>query len=215
MMNLRLARPDVLVDMNRLPGLDGLSARNGSVDIGALTRQSSVASSPEVADALPLLAAAMQYVGHPATRNRGTFGGMIAHADPAAEAPAVLVALGGEVVAQSSKGVRTLDADDFFQSYLTTALREDEILTEVRIRRPPAGARWAFREVARRHGDFALAGLAATAESDGQGICSRARFVFFGVGLVPFRVAEAEEILVGKRLDEGSLAAEVGRAAGE
>jgi carbon-monoxide dehydrogenase medium subunit len=215
MMNLRLARPDVVVDVNRLPGLDGISAANGTIAIRALTRQDEVAHSPEVANELPLLAEAMQYVGHPATRNRGTFGGTIAHADPAAEAPAVLRALGGEVVAQSSSGTRTIDADDFFRMYLTTALEENEILTEVRLRRPPAGARWAFSEVARRHGDFALVGLAATAEPDDSGNWARARFVFFGVGLVPFLVSEAEDALVGRPVDDPSVASSVAAAAAE
>jgi aerobic carbon-monoxide dehydrogenase medium subunit len=215
MMNLRLARPDVLVDVNRLQGLNRISTANGTLAIGALTRQDEVARSPEVAEQLPLLADAMRYVGHPATRNRGTFGGTIAHADPAAESPAVLLALGGEVEARSSSGTRTIDADDFFQSYLTSALEDNEILTEVRLRRPPAGSRWAFNEVARRHGDFALVGLAATAEPDGSGNCGRARFVFLGVGLVPFRVRAAEELLEGRPLGDASVAADVERAVAE
>lgn len=215
MMNLRLARPDVLVDINRLPGLDGITTANGTIEVGALTRQDTVAHSPEVADQLPILAEAMRFVGHAATRNRGTFGGTVAHADPAAEVPAVLLALGGEVVAQGPAGTRTVDADELFVSYLTTALEDTEVLTAVRLRRPPAGARWAFSEVARRHGDFALVGLAATAEPDGAGTCARARFVFFGVGLVPLRVREVEELLGSRPLGDEALAGDVGRAVAE
>lgn len=147
MINLRLARPEVVIDVNRIQGLDGISASDGTLSIGALARQSAVAASPAVADQVPLLAKAMQYVGHPATRNRGTFGGSIAHADPAAEAPAVLLALGGEVVAVSSGGTRRLLGDAFFRSFLTTTLDQTEMLTEVHLRRPAAGARWAFDEV--------------------------------------------------------------------
>jgi carbon-monoxide dehydrogenase medium subunit len=210
MMNMRLARPDVLVDVNKVGGLEGIRV-DGTVAIGALTRQAAVASSPEVARTVPLLTEAMQHVGHPATRNRGTFGGMIAHADPAAEAPAVLLALGGEVVARSFAVSRTIAADEFFRSYFTTALEENELLVEVRVR--VQEGRHTFLEVARRHGDFALVGIAATADLDGEANCTGARFVFFGVGSTPVRARSAEEALVGRPLAHPSVAQEVGRAA--
>ena len=211
MMNMRLARPDVLVDINNVRGLEEIQVGD-AVRIGALARQEAVGCSTKVAGALPLLTEAIQYVGHPATRNRGTFGGMIAHADPAAEVPAVLVALGGEVVARSSAGTRTIAADDFFRSYFTTALEENELLVELRL---PISERQrhAFLEVARRHGDFALAGIAATAEIDDDGTCTAARLVFFGVGGTPMRAREAEHVMVGKPLGHASVAADVARTA--
>lgn len=210
-MNLRLARPDVLVDINGLPGLDKITVADGMVRIGALVRQAEVERSPEVRQNLPLVIEALRYVGHPATRNRGTFCGSIAHADPAAELPAVLAALGGEVVARGPDGERVINVDDFFKSYMTTALSEREVLTEVRVRVPSPGARSAFEELARRHGDFALAGIAATAEPDAAGTWQRVRIAALGVASVPFRVTRAEEVLVGAPMDDSSVVAEAAR----
>jgi len=214
MMNMRLARPDVLVDVNGLEGLDEIRA-DEILSIGALARQAAVVGSAEAGEAAPLLVDSLRYVGHPATRNRGTFGGMVAHADPAAEAPAVLLALGGEVVARSFGGTRTIDVDDLFRSYFTTSLAENELLVEIRLR-IVANRRHAFLEVARRHGDFALVGLAATAETDGDGNCTAARLVFFGVGSTPVRARAAEELIVGRPLGYEPVVAEAARvAAGE
>ena len=160
LLNMRLARPHVLIDLNRVAGLDYIREDNGTVAIGAMTRQRTVERSPMVREKLPLLWEAIQFVGHPQIRNRGTVGGSLAHADPSAELPAVAVASGATLVARSPRGERTLNAEEFFVSYLATALEPDELLTEVRF--PVHGHRGtAFLEVSRRHGDYALAGVAA------------------------------------------------------
>lgn len=204
LLNMRLARPSVLIDLNRLRALDYI--RNGKeVRIGAMTRQRTVELSPVVRQKLPLLAEAIRYVGHPQIRNRGTVGGSIAHADPSAELPAVLAALEGSVVLRSERGTRTVPASAFFVTYLTTALRPDELLTEVRL---PAHehAGTAFLEVARRHGDFALVGVAAVVELDGDR-ARQIRLAFTGVGPIPVRLREAEAEATGARLSEKVYAA--------
>jgi carbon-monoxide dehydrogenase medium subunit len=198
LLNLRLARPSLLVDVNRVPGLAGIEV-DGSVRIGALARQADVLASAPVAAAAPLLAAALRHVGHPATRSRGTIGGSIAHADPAAELPAVLLALDGEVVARSNAGERTIPAGDLFTGPFTTALAPDELLTAVVLPRGDARP-FGFAELARRHGDFALAGAIV--------LLRPARIVLFGVGGVPERAADAE-----RALDEGAAGADVAELA--
>jgi len=199
LMNLRLAFPSVLVDLNGIRELEGVSV-NGSVEIGAMSRQLAVERS--VGAAAPLVAEALRHVGHPAIRSRGTFGGTVAHADPAAEIPAVLLALGGDVVARGPGGERVIAADDLFVTHFTTALEPTEILTRVRIPRAGAGLRWGFAEVARRQGDFALAGVATTAEVDADGVCRSARIALFGVADRPVRASASEAALVGRRLDD-------------
>ena len=192
---MRLARPAVLIDLNRVSRLDYI--RDGrEVRIGAMTRQRAAELSPLVRRRLPLLVEALGYVGHPQIRNRGTIGGTLAHADPSAELPAVLSALDGRVVLRSSRGTRMLGPEEFFLSYLTTALEPDELLVEVRL---PAHERlgYAFVEVARRHGDYALVGAAAVVETD-DGRITRARVVFTGVGAVPVRIEELEQAVAGK-----------------
>jgi carbon-monoxide dehydrogenase medium subunit len=155
-LNMRLARPRALVDLNRVPGLAGVEAENGSIRIGALTRQAAAERSPLVREACPLLAEALPFVGHVATRNRGTVGGSIAHADAAAELPVALVAAGGSVVTSA----RTIPADEFFVSYFTTVLEPDEVVLATTWPRLEEGQGWAFEELALRHGDFALAAVA-------------------------------------------------------
>jgi carbon-monoxide dehydrogenase medium subunit len=162
MLNFRLARPAALVDVNRIPALAYVREDDdGTVAFGAMTRQRTIEFSPVVAQRLPLLREATRWVGHLPIRSRGTIGGSIAHADPSAEYPAVLTALDGEVVAQGPRGRRTLKPRELFESYLTTRLAPDELLVEVRLPATPAGAGWAFEEFARRHGDFAIVGIAA------------------------------------------------------
>jgi carbon-monoxide dehydrogenase medium subunit len=193
MLNMRLARPALLVDVNRVPDLDRVEL-DGSVRIGALARQADVLASPAAA-AVPLLAAALRHVGHPATRSRGTIGGSLAHADPAAELPAVLLALDGEVLAQSAAGGRTIAAEAFLTGPFTTALRPDELLAEVVL--PQQGSRpFGFAELSRRHGDFALAGAIV--------LLRPARIVLFGLGGAPERAPEAE-----RASDEDAPATEV------
>ena len=202
MLNLRLMRPAVLVDLNGVPGLDGIApGPAGGLTIGALVRHALLAHSPLVRERLPLLTEAARHVGHPAIRHRGTLGGSLAHADPAAELPAALVALDALFVLHGPRGMRTVPASQFFLGLMTTALAPDEILTEVRV--PPQGPGWGFAEVARRAGDFAMAGVAALlARPSGRpGHCESARLVGFGVGDRPVRFAAAEAILTSGKLD--------------
>jgi carbon-monoxide dehydrogenase medium subunit len=187
LMNLRLARPAVLVDINGIPGLDGIAVRPGHLALGALVRHADLAADAAVTAGWPVLHDAANLIGHPAIRNRGTVGGSLAHADPAAELPAVLAVLGGSVVAEGPRGAREIAAADLFVTYLTTSLEPDEILTEVRLPSLPPGAGSAFVEFARRHGDFALVGAAAVVATDG-GRVTEARLALVGVGATPVRV---------------------------
>ena len=192
MLNLRLARPQYIVDLNRIPGLDYIMERDGVLAVGALTRQRSLERSPSVQQDYPLLYEATTLIGHRVIRNRGTVGGSIVHADPAAELPAVLVAHGGSVQIQGPRGTRQITATDFFRAYLTTALEPDEILTEVRLPRPPAGTGWCFMEESRRHGDFAMVGVAVLLTLDTARQCTHVAVVLCGVDAVRLRdVAQA------------------------
>lgn len=213
MLNMRLARPELLVDLKRVEGLDYIREVPGAVVIGAMTTKRSVEDSALVRDKLPLLHAATLEIGHPPIRNRGTMGGSMAQADPAAEYPAVAIALGATMRVVGPAGERTIDAGDFFVSYLTTALAEDEILVEVSV--PTSGERtgWAFGELSRRHGDFALTGVAMTVTLDAAGACADAAIVPFGVGPSPVRATAAEDVLRG-RLPDAALYREAGRAVG-
>jgi aerobic carbon-monoxide dehydrogenase medium subunit len=195
---LRLAHPAVLVDINGLDELSGVSVIDGRVAIGALTREYMAEESETVAATVPLLAAALPLIGHEAIRNRGTLGGSLAHADPAAELPAVARALDAELVVRSESGERVIPAAEWFEGYLTTSRRPDEILVEVRFPVAEPGTGVAFQEVARRHGDFAMVGLAASLTLT-DGTISDARLAFSGVADVPVRAAEAESLLVGQQ----------------
>jgi carbon-monoxide dehydrogenase medium subunit len=208
LMNMRLAVPGVLVDVNGVRELEGIRA-NGALEVGAITRQIELQRSDEVARHAPLVAAAMPFVSHPGIRSRGTVGGSVAHADPAAELPACLVALGGEVVARGPGGERAIAADDLFVTYFTTALEPTELVTAVRFPKADASMRFGFAEVSRRHGDFALAGAAVAASVDGSGLCTAVRIALFGVGDRPLRATAAEEAVVGRPLADA--AADAGR----
>jgi aerobic carbon-monoxide dehydrogenase medium subunit len=195
---LRLARPTVLIDINGVPELAGISAIDGWLAIGATTREYVAEDSPAVADTVPLLAAALPFIGHEAIRSRGTIGGSLAHGDPAAELPAVARALDAEIVVRSRSGERVIPVADWFDGYLTTARRPDELLVEVRFPAARQGTGTSFLEVARRHGDFAIVGLATSLTlSDGR--ISDARLAFAGMSDVPVRAAEAESLLMGER----------------
>jgi len=195
---LRLARPAVLIDINGIAELSGVSAVDGWVAIGAMTREYVAEESETVADALPLLAAALPLIGHEAIRNRGTVGGSLAHADPAAELPAVARALDAEFVVRGQSGERVIPAAEWFVGFLTTSRRPDELLTEVRFPAARRGTGVSFQEVARRHGDFAVVGLAASLTLSG-GAISDARLAFAGLSDVPVRAGDAEDLLVGER----------------
>ena len=212
MLNFRLARPAALVDLNRIPGLAYVREDDGMLALGAMTRQRAIEFSPVAARRLPLLVEATRWVGHLPIRSRGTIGGSLAHADPSAEYPAVLTALDGEVVAQGPRGRRTLKPSDLFETYLTTSLAPDEVLVEVRLPAAPDGAGHAFEEFARRHGDFAIVGIAAMIVGDGAR-CVRARLATAGAGPVPVRLRAAEEILEREGLGAAAIDAAAARAA--
>ncbi len=210
MLALRLARPATLVDINRLPGLDGLREASGMLEIGALVRQRALER--WAASRSPLFAEVLRHVAHPPIRNRGTVVGNVVHADPASELPALLLCLEGVVVARGPRGERMIPADRFYRAPLTTALGADELATAVRFTLPPAGAGWGFAEVSRRHGDFALVGAVAVLTRAGDGTVARARLAFFGAGGTPLRGLAAEQALEG-RAPSPSLLAEAARAA--
>ena len=194
---MRLAYPAVLIDINGIAELSGVSAANGWVTIGAMTREYVAEDSETVAGTVPLLAAALPLIGHEAIRSRGTIGGSLAHADPAAELPAVARALDAEFVVRGQSGGRVVPAAEWFEGFLTTSRRPDELLTEVRFPAAERGTGISFQEVARRHGDFAIVGLAASLTLSG-GAISDARLAFSGVSDVPVRAVGAEELLVGE-----------------
>jgi len=213
MMNLRIVRPEVVIDLNRVPGLAAWRQLDGSLRIGAMLRQQVLETPDGPTGALPLLGAAIRHVGHRATRSRGTVGGSLAHADPAAELPACMLALDAEIVAQSSAGERTIPAAAFFRDTFTTALSETEILCEIRVPVPSADRYGcSFIEIARRHGDFAVAAIACVVEGRADGRIGVAKLAMAGVGPVPLRLAEAELVLAGAD-PTGEAFAEAGRAA--
>ena len=212
LLNFRLARPAALVDVNRIAALSYVREVDGTVAFGAMTRQRTIEFSPVVASRLPLLREATRWVGHLPIRSRGTIGGSIAHADPSAEYPAVLTALGGEVEVQGPRGRRTVKAADLFETYLTTTLAPEELVVEVRLPAMPAGSGYAFEEFARRHGDFAIVGIAAMLVRDGAR-CTSARLAAAGAGPVPVRLRAAEEILERDGLGDAAIEAAAARAA--
>jgi carbon-monoxide dehydrogenase medium subunit len=193
-LNMRLSAPSLLIDINGIDGLDGIALKGGTVEIGALTRHAAAERSAAIAEHAPLIARAMPHIGHVAIRNRGTLGGSIAFADPAAELPACLLALNGEVDVSGPNNKRTIKADDFFKGLFETALAPQEILTAIRV--PGAGrdTRAGFTELARRHGDYAIVGLAASARAKGKGL-AEVRLAYFGVGATPLRAKKSEAAL--------------------
>ncbi len=197
LLNFRLVRPAYLVDLNDVAGLAGIRGDDGHLAIGAMTRQRAVETSALVRERCPLLAEAMPQIGHVQIRNRGTLGGSLAHADPAAELPAVVAALGGDLVLRSARGQRALTSEAFFVAYLTTAAEPDELLVEARLPVTPPRTGSAFMEVSRRHGDFALVGVAATVTVDQAGVCTAAAVALTGVGPTPVVAREAARALVG------------------
>jgi carbon-monoxide dehydrogenase medium subunit len=199
-LNMRLSSPSLLVDINGISGLDKIELKDGMVEIGALVRHAQAERSDLIAKHAPLIARALPHIAHPAIRNRGTLCGSVAFADPAAELPACLLALDGEVVATGPKGKRTIKAQDFFKGLFETALGAQEMVTSLRVPAAKADTRTGFAELARRHGDYALVGLAASARADGKGL-SDVRLAFFGVGDTPVRVKKAEAALAAGNVD--------------
>jgi CO/xanthine dehydrogenase FAD-binding subunit len=207
MMNFRLARPEYVIDLNRVQGLDYITERDGMLAVGAMTRQRSLERSDLIRQHYPLILEATQLIGHPAIRNRGTVGGSMAHADPAAELPAVLLAYGGSVMAQGPQGTREIAAEELFTTYFTTVLAPDEVLTEVRFPRWPPGTGWCFLEESRRHGDFAMVGAAALLTLDAAQRCTGVAVALTGVGGAPYKVVEAAATLGGQVPDATRIAA--------
>jgi carbon-monoxide dehydrogenase medium subunit/6-hydroxypseudooxynicotine dehydrogenase subunit alpha len=203
LLNFRLARPDRLVDLNRVPELAYVRKADGVLHIGAMTRQAVLERSPAVAANWPLLLQALRWVAHPQIRNRGTVGGTIAHADPAAELPVAMTALDARVhVRSQARGARTIEARDLFVTNLMTCLEPDELLVEIEVPAVPERSGSAFVEYARRNGDYALGGAAVRVSLDADGACASAAIVLLGAGPVPLRASAAEQALAGRRLDE-------------
>ena len=205
MLNFRLLRPAILVDINRIPGLAFIEDAGDAVKIGALTRHHQIETSPVIAKHFPVLSYAMTHVAHLAIRNRGTIGGSLSHADPAAELPMMALLLDAELHIVSDKGMRTRKARGFFRDALIVDLAEDELLTEIHVPKLPPQTGWGFDEVARRAGDFALAAVAATVSVSG-GAMKEARIALTGVGQTPVRASEAEALLVGQKLEAKLMA---------
>ena len=205
-MNFRLAEPAVLVDLNRVAGMRGMEIRpDGSLVIQAMTRQCTVERDKRLHAVAPLLAETMPHIAHPQIRNRGTIGGSLVHADPAAELPVVAVALGATMEVQNSQGTRLVPAADFFQGIFTVDLAADELLTTITFPAWPERTGWAFLEVARRHGDYALAGVAASITLDGADRCRAAKLVYLSVGDRPVDAQAAAGMLVGEEITEAIM----------
>ena len=213
-LNMRLSAPELLIDISRLTQLAGIRVMAGHVHIGALTTHSEIGDSVEIRRHLPLLTDAAQYIAHPAIRNCGTFGGSLAMADPAAEWPACCVALDAQFVLVDKSGTRTVAADAFFQGLYTTALRADEVLTEIIIPIPPAGSRHVFLELARRRGDYAIVGVAALAIITA-GVVKNLRLTYLGAGDKPAQARNTCQLIVFKGLSDNSLKEALGLLASE
>ena len=203
MLNLRLARPGRLLDVNRLSELAHIDEREATLRIGALTRQRALERSPVVRARAPLLAEALTHVGHAAIRVRGTLGGSLAHADPAAELPVACLALGAVAqVRSATRGTRRIPARELFISHFTTSLEADELLCAIEVDADPPGAGSAFVEFARRHGDFALGGAAARVILNGDGSCARADLALLGAAPTPVLATDAAALLIGREIDD-------------
>ena len=204
-MNFRLAAPAALVDLGPLGELSGIEAVEGGIRIGAMTRHTVLERDRRIADRVPLLAEVIPHIAHPQIRNRGTLGGSLAHADPAAELPAAMVALDATLVLRSARGERRIKAPEFFTGLFSTALEPGELIVAVEVPELPRRSGWAFEEFARRHGDYALVGLAVLVALDGQGRCAEARIVLLSVGDGPVSAVRAQGVLLGSDLREPAI----------
>lgn len=214
-MNFRLAQPAIIVDLNKVNELNHLRQTDrGSLRIGSMVRHSQLEHSQTVAELAPLVHETMPYIAHPQIRNRGTIGGSLAHADPAAELPVIMVALQARFRLQKADGERWVNAEDFYQALFTTALEPEEIMVEIAIPPMPRHAGYAFTELSRRHGDFAQAGAAALIKLDESGYCRQARLVFLNVGEIPMVADQAAAAMVGK-IPSSELIAEIASAAAQ
>lgn len=204
-MNFRVANPSMLVDIQHVEGLKGIVIENGEIVIKAMTRHRELELDPDVRRANPLIAETMQHVAHVPIRNRGTVVGSLCHADPSAEMPLLFVLLDGTLVARGPNGIRHIQAEQFFQSFLTTTRKQDEIVVEARLPVLPAGAGWAFDEVTRRHGDYALVGVGCVVQLDESGRAHGVRLAACGISDRPIRLKAAEAVLNGTSLAADDL----------
>lgn len=202
-MNFRVVQPTILIDLNRIDSMRYIR-KNGALRVGAMTVQSAAEHDAAIAEHVPLLHEAIPNIAHSQIRNRGTIGGSIAHADPASELPVVCLALNAKMRARSKRGERWIDAKDFFLGLFTTALQPDELLVELEFPTKTAATGYAFMEVARRHGDYAMAGVAAVVTLDEQGKCAAARLVYLNLGDGPVEALQATVSLTGKHLSEAA-----------
>jgi len=205
MMAFRVAQPSLLVDLRKIPGLNQIKISKDGVSLGALVRWRDIEDDARLQQAHPLLAAAIEHVAHYQVRNRGTVGGSVAHADPAAEMPGIAMACDAEIMVTGKSGTRSIKAADFFVAALTTALEPDEIITEVRLPAWPQGRRWGFQEFARRRGDFAMSGIALFYDLDASGKATNAHVGAIGVGDRPLRLGAVEAVLNGRVIDEATI----------
>lgn len=213
-LNFRLGTPDAIVDIGQVVGLSGIDFVDSQIKIGAMVRQRQVELDERIHKANPLLREALHYVAHIPIRNRGTIVGSLAHADAAAELPAVLLVTGGAVEVAGAKGVRLISAEDLFRFHLTTTVRSDEIITAAYFPELSPNSGWAIDEVCRRRGDYAVAGVCVLLSLDGDGTCASAKLTAFGIGTRAVRLNIVEQKLIGSRLDAQTLA-DAGKAAAD
>ena len=206
MLAFRLAQPTLLVDLRKLADLRGIRISDAGVTLGAMVRWRDIEDDERLATAHPLLKAAIAHVAHYQIRNRGTVGGSIAHADPAAEMPGIAITCDAEIAVVGKSGAHVIQAADFFQGALTTALTPDEIIVEIRLPAWPAGRRWGFQEFARRRGDFAMAAAAVFYDQDARGKARNAHVGVIGVGDRPLRLTAVEDVLNGQSIDGATIA---------
>jgi aerobic carbon-monoxide dehydrogenase medium subunit len=206
MLAFRLAQPSLLVDLRKLADLRGIRISDAGVTLGAMVRWRDIEDDERLETAHPLLKAAISHVAHYQIRNRGTVGGSIAHADPAAEMPGIAMTCDAEIAVVGKSGAHVIQAADFFQGALTTALTTDEIIVEIRLPAWPAGRRWGFQEFARRRGDFAMAAAAVFYDQDERGKARNAHVGVIGVGDRPLRLTAVEDVLNGESIDEATIA---------
>jgi carbon-monoxide dehydrogenase medium subunit len=206
-MKLRLAEPETLVDIGRIPELRGVRIADGEIAIGALTTHHQIATDGQIRSVVPLLADTAARVGDRQVRNRGTIGGALAHADAAADYPAAILALDASIVARGSQGERRIPAREFFLDFLTTALQPDEILTEIQISSPAEGHGWSYQKLANQASGYAIVGVGAVVVLDGQGAVTDVRVGVTGAAAVAWRAEATETALRGQRLENGAIAA--------
>jgi carbon-monoxide dehydrogenase medium subunit/2-furoyl-CoA dehydrogenase FAD binding subunit len=215
MMNFRLARPEILIDISAIKELEYIKTEGDELVIGALARERDIEQSPLVLEKWPFLSKAISFIGHSAIRNRGTIGGSLVHADPSAEIPTSLCALNGNVKVVGPSGEKILEPEEFFLTYLTTSLEPSDLLVEVRIPALPEKTGWSFGELSRRSGDFAIVAVGILLFTETPGVCREARISMGGVAPTPVRAEEAEALLAGQKITKKLIAAAAQQAAEE